>query len=131
MNRTEIGPRYFGDQLGYNHAVLVDQPQQWLVLAGHEARSTDGAIVHAGDVAAQLQVTFQRLRETLDEAGFVLADVVQLRIFTTDIQAVTAHYDVVTGVLAEAGCRPTSLLAEVRALSDPEMLVEIEGLAAR
>jgi enamine deaminase RidA (YjgF/YER057c/UK114 family) len=131
VRRAEFGPRYFGGQLGYNHAVLLESPQRWLVLAGHEARDETGAIAHRGDIRGQLRLTFQRLEETLRGAGFVLADVVTLRILTTDIAAATANYDVVTGVLAAAGCRPASLLAEVRALSDADMLVEIEGLAAR
>jgi enamine deaminase RidA (YjgF/YER057c/UK114 family) len=131
MRRREFGPRYFGDRLGYNHAVLLESPQRWLVLAGHEARDDTGAIAHRCDVRGQLRLTFQRLGETLGEAGFALEDVVQLRIVTTDIAAVTANYDVITDILAAAGCRPASLLAEVRALSDPDMLVEIEALAAR
>ncbi|WP_031081342.1 Rid family hydrolase [Streptomyces sp. NRRL WC-3549] len=131
MERTDIGPRYFGGKLGYNHAVLLTDPRHWLVVSGHEARDAKGAIAHAGDVRGQLRLTFQRLDETLREAGFALGDVVQLRLFTTDIAAVTTHYDVVTDVLDASGCRPASLLAEVAALSDPDMLVEIEALAAR
>lgn len=65
------------------------------------------------------------------EAGFALRDVVQLRLFTTDIAAATAHYDVVTDILEASGCGPASVMAEVAALSDPRMLVEIEALAAR
>ena len=56
---------------------------------------------------------------------------VQLRIFALDIAEVTANYDVITGILAEHGCRPTSTLVQVAALSDPAMLVEVEGVAAR
>ena len=131
MQRQDIGPRYFGDRLGYNHAVLVENPQRWLVIAGHEARDDHGAIAHADDIRGQLRLTFRRLSETLAEAGFSLADVVQLRIVTTDIAATTANYDVITEILAEADCRPASLLAEVAALSDPAMMVEIEALAAQ
>ena len=43
----------------------------------------------------------------------------------------TANYDVITGILAAHDCRPTSTLIQVAALSDPDMLVEIEGIAAR
>jgi enamine deaminase RidA (YjgF/YER057c/UK114 family) len=131
MKRTDIDPRMFGDRLGYNRAVLVEQPRRWLVVAGHEARAEDGTIAHRGDIRGQITLTFQRLAETLDKAGFTLADVVQLRIFTTDIKSVTANYDAVTETLATADCRPTSLLAEIKALSDPESLVEIEAVAVQ
>ncbi|MGW2130869.1 RidA family protein [Streptomyces coelicoflavus] len=131
MRREDIDPRFFGDRLAYNRAVLVEQPQRWLVVAGHEARDDEGGIAAVGDVRGQLRLTFRRLAETLDKAGFALSDLVQIRIFTVDIEAVTAHYDAVLDELAAADCRPASLLAEVRALSDPRMLVEIEGLAAQ
>ncbi|MCX2731961.1 Rid family hydrolase [Saccharopolyspora sp. NFXS83] len=101
------------------------------MIAGHEARADDGTIAHAGDVRAQLRLTFQRIRETLDGAGFALADVVQLRIHAVDIEAVTANYDVITMILPEASCRPASVLVQVAALSDPAMLVEVEGVAVR
>lgn len=103
----------------------------WLFVAGHEARGEDGGIAHAGDIRAQVALTFRRLRETLDRAGFVLADVVQIRLFTVDLPAPTANYDAVTAELAAGDCRPTSLLAGVDALSDPAMLVEIDAVAAR
>lgn len=131
MERTEFGPRMFGDRLGYNRAVLVEAPRRWLMVAGHEARADDGTIAHRGDLRAQIGLTFQRLGETLGEAGFTLADVVQIRILTVDLPAMLAAYDAVTGALAAGGCRPASLLAEVSALSDPAMLVEIEAVAAQ
>ncbi|AWL42442.1 MULTISPECIES: Rid family hydrolase [unclassified Streptomyces] len=131
MERTDIGPRHFGGKLGYHHAVLLTDPRRWLVVAGHEARDAEGAIAHVGDIRGQFRLAFQRMDETLREAGFALRDVVQLRLFTTDIAAATAHYDVVTDILEASGCGPASVMAEVAALSDPRMLVEIEALAAR
>jgi enamine deaminase RidA (YjgF/YER057c/UK114 family) len=131
VNREEIDPRYFGDQFGYNRAVLVDSPRRWLVVAGHEARDDDGNIAAAGDIRSQLQLTVQRLSETLAKTGFTLHDVVQVRIFTVDLEAMKTNYDSLLTALAEADCRPTSLLAGVSALSDPGMLVEIEALAAQ
>ena len=131
MQRTDIDPRMFGDRLGYNRAVLVEQPQRWLVVAGHEARDEHGGIAAVGDIRGQIQLTFRSLAQTLGKAGFSLSDVVQLRIFTVDIAAMTRNYDAVTTALADADCRPASLMAEVSSLSDPDMLVEIEALAAR
>ncbi|QKG25417.1 Rid family hydrolase [Actinomadura verrucosospora] len=131
MNRVDIDPRMFGDRLGYERAVLIERPERWLFVAGHEARGEDGAIAHAGDIRAQVALSFRRLRETLGKAGFALADVVQIRLFTVDLPALTANYDAVTAELAAGDCRPASLLAGVDALSDPAMLLEIEAVAAQ
>lgn len=131
MRRTDIDPRYFGDRLGYNRAVLIEQPQRWLVVSGHEARADDGTIAAAGDLRTQIRLTVRRLGETLDKAGFALRDVVQIRIFTVDLDAMKTNYNVLLDALAEADCRAASLLAQVSALSDPDMLVEIEAVAAQ
>lgn len=131
MRRHDIGPRIIGGQLAYQRAVVIEEPRRWLVLAGHEARDEDGRVAHAGDLRSQIALTFQRIEETLTEAGFTCADLVQIRIFTTDLPAMTTHYDALTGELARRDCRPTSLLAGVSALSDPDMLVEIEATAAQ
>lgn len=88
--------------MAYNRAVVVEQPQRRLVLAGHEARDDEGGIAAVGDVRGQIWLTFRRLGETLDRAGFAMSDLVQIRIFTVDIKAVTANYD---AVLSETGRR--------------------------
>ena len=92
MHRTDIDPRMFGDR---NAGSFV---------AGHEARGEDGAIAHAGDIRAQVALTFRRLRETLGKAGFVLADVVQIRLFTVDLPALTADYGAVTAQNSVPSC---------------------------
>ncbi|MFF7339804.1 Rid family hydrolase [Streptomyces sp. NPDC008163] len=129
MTTHEIGPRMVGDRLMYNRAVRVDAPRSWLFLSGHEARDDNGGIAHRGDMAGQMRLTLRRLGETVAEAGMTMADVVQIRIVTTDLASCRAHYDVLLDGLAAADCRPTSLLAEVSALSDPDMLIEIEAVA--
>lgn len=131
MRRDDIDPRFFGDLLGYNRAVLLGEPQRWLVVAGHEARDDEGNITAVGDMDGQIRQTLHRMDLTLARAGFTLGDVVQIRIFTTDLNAMKAHYATLLQLLAEVDCRPVSLLAEVSALSDPDMLIEIEALAAR
>ncbi|MFI1383349.1 Rid family hydrolase [Embleya sp. NPDC020886] len=131
MHRQDIGPRMFGNRLGYNRAVSVTDPDRWLVLAGHESRGPDGEIVHVRDLCGQIETTFDRLAETLAEAGFTFAHVVQLRYFAVDVADVTRHFDVITARLEQENCRPATALVGVTALSDPDMLIEIEGLAVR
>ncbi|MEV8313336.1 Rid family hydrolase [Streptomyces sp. NPDC059900] len=130
MSKAEIGPRMAGGKLMYNRAVRVDEPRSWLFLAGHEARDEEGGIAHKGDMAGQIRLTLRRLAETVAEGGMTMADVVQIRVVTTDLSACVAQYDVLMDELAARHCRPASLLAEVSALSDPDMLIEIEAVAA-
>ncbi|MFD8607535.1 Rid family hydrolase [Streptomyces sp. NPDC059631] len=131
MSTEEFGPRTVDGKLMYNRAVRVDEPRSWLFVSGHEARDDDGAITHRGDMAGQMRLTLRRLGETVEEGGMSMADVVQIRIVTTDLASCKAHYDVLMDGLAAVRCRPASLLAEVSALSDPDMLIEIEAVAVR
>ncbi|RFU41759.1 enamine deaminase RidA [Actinomadura logoneensis] len=131
MERRDIDPRRFGEHLGYNHAVLVESPRRWLLLAGHEARDEHGRITAHGDIVRQMELTLERLAETAGKAGFTLADVVQIRVFTTDLEAFKAEYDSFNALLEARDCRPAALLAEVKALSLPSMLVEIEAVAVQ
>ncbi|MFE7122034.1 Rid family hydrolase [Streptomyces sp. NPDC057654] len=131
MERHDIGPRIIGGHLAYHRAVVVEEPRRWLMLSGHEARDDEGRVAHRGDIRGQIELTCRRLGETLEEAGFAFSDVVQIRVFTIDLPAMTANYDALTAELERRGCGPTSLLAGVSALSDPDMLVEIEAVAAQ
>jgi enamine deaminase RidA (YjgF/YER057c/UK114 family) len=89
----------------------------------------DGVVVHKGDAAAQTRQALAIIRESLERAGFTLADVVRTRMFVTDIsrweEIGRAHGEVFGDV------RPTTTMVQVVALIDPDMLVEIEAEAVR
>ena len=89
----------------------------------------DGAVVHKGDAAAQTRQALAIIRESLERAGFTLADVVRTRMFVTDIsrweEVGRAHGEVFGDV------RPATTMVQVVALIDPDMLVEIEADAVR
>jgi enamine deaminase RidA (YjgF/YER057c/UK114 family) len=89
----------------------------------------DGAVVHPGDAGAQTRQALATIRESLERAGFTLADVVRTRMFVTDIscweQIGRAHGEVFGDI------RPATSMVQVAALIDPAMLVEIEADAVR
>jgi enamine deaminase RidA (YjgF/YER057c/UK114 family) len=89
----------------------------------------DGAVLHSGDAAAQTRQALATIRESLERAGFTLADVVRTRMFVTDIsrweEVGRAHGEVFGDV------RPATTMVQVAALIDPGMLVEIEADAVR
>jgi enamine deaminase RidA (YjgF/YER057c/UK114 family) len=69
------------------------------------------------------------IRESLERAGFTIADVVRTRMYVTDIsrweEIGRAHGEVFGDV------RPATSMVQVAALIDPAMLVEIEADAVR
>ena len=89
----------------------------------------DGVVTHPGDAAAQARQALATIAESLQRAGFTVADVVRTRMFVTDI----SRWEEVGRVHGEVfgSIRPATAMVEVSGLLDPSMLVEIEADAVR
>lgn len=108
--------------LGYSRAVRVDNT---LYISATAASGPDGIV--GDDVFTQTQYILTKLGGVLEEAGFALSEVVQSKLYLTDIaqweEAGRAH----GAVFGEI--RPALSLVHVKPFLDPAMLVEIELVA--
>jgi enamine deaminase RidA (YjgF/YER057c/UK114 family) len=109
---------------GYSRAVRCGD---LVLVAGTTAVTEDGVVLGHGDAAVQVEAILDAIESALEQAGARLDQVVQTRMFVTDI-----------GHAAEIGRAhgarfganpPVSTMVEVQALLDPRMLVEIEAVA--
>jgi enamine deaminase RidA (YjgF/YER057c/UK114 family) len=131
MQRTAVNPWPWSLQFSFSQAERVEGAQRTLYCSGQSAVDANGAPRHAGDMAAQIDLTFDNLEAVLAAGGMSLADVVRLTIYTTDVAGFLAHHDVHARRLKAAGVTPASVLVGVASLAFPDLLIEIEAIAAQ
>ena len=87
MERRIVNPWTWQDALGFVQANELRGVQRMLVCAGQTSVDAEGRPVHPGDMAAQVGQALDNLETVLRQAGFALADVVRLNVYTTDVDA--------------------------------------------
>ncbi|MBV9922140.1 MAG: RidA family protein [Pseudonocardia sp.] len=130
MYRSIVNPWTWQAGYGYVQGVDVRNPTQQVFVAGQCSVDADGRAQHAGDMAKQLLAALENVDQVLDAAGLRLSDVVHMRLYVTDIAQYFAALTTFTDRLHAAGCRAAGTLVQIGALALPDLLVEIEVVAA-
>ncbi|HEY2722115.1 MAG TPA: RidA family protein [Chitinophagaceae bacterium] len=112
------------DIVGYSRAVKVGNI---IEVAGTVATGPDGDVVGKNDAYAQTFHVYQKIAEVLKKAGAGMKDVVRIRMFVTDISR-WQEYGKAHSVFFNK-IKPTTTMVEVRALIEPDYLIEIEASA--
>ena len=110
------------------HAVRVPAATDLLFLSGLTARNPDGSVAHSNDIEGQTRLVLEHMRTLLSEVGAGLEDVVKVVVYVKDMEG----FDVIHRVRAEyfPGDPPASTMISVAGFVKPEMLIEIDAVAA-
>jgi enamine deaminase RidA (YjgF/YER057c/UK114 family) len=115
----------FEQTVGYSRAVGAGD---FIFVSGCTS-IVDGKVVHEGDIARQTEQALLNVSAALQQLGASLADVVQTRMYVTDIsrweEVGQAHR------MAFELAPPATTMVQVAALIDPRLLVEVEAVAHR
>ena len=130
MRNRAVNPWTWQDPLHFAHGVETRAPERVLFLAGQTSCDSDGRVLHAGDMAAQLERAFDNLETVLSAAGLAMEHVVRLNYYVTDMKAFREARPVVAARLGSLAVKPSGCLLGVTCLAQPELLVEIEATAA-
>jgi enamine deaminase RidA (YjgF/YER057c/UK114 family) len=107
--------------------VVTVVPGKLVLLSGILSRNSNGEIVGKGDMAAQIRQVFENIRTALAAAGASMSDIVKRQTFTTDIDA---YFENIDARMEHGGDNlSTSTTVEVRRLSHPDFLIEVEVMA--
>ena len=114
---------------GYSHLACVEPGSRLVWTAGQVPIDADGKPAPAGDWEAQTRLVMQNLEVALGAAGASWEDVFKLTIFVLDTSAL-ATIRAVRDEFVSVERPPTSSLVQVAGLFRPDILIEIEAIAA-
>lgn len=128
---TRLGgdpPSPWEEMFGFSRTVTAGP---WVLIGGTTSVGPSGCVIGATPYEQAVEI-FRKLVGELERVGLSAADVVQTRMYVTDIsrseEVGRAHAEVFR---EGEGGGPVTSMVEVSGLIDPRMLVEIELMAYR
>ena len=115
---------------GYSHTASIAPGTELVLVAGQYGSSTDGAVI-SSVFTEQVRHAFRNLGVALAAHGLDLSHVVQLRTYVVnhDFDKLAAVAEAVK--IGWSANPPTQTLIGVASLATPEILFEVEAVAAR
>lgn len=109
--------------VGYSRAVKAGNT----IEVSGTAAVENGEIIGKGNAYEQTKFILEKIKKTLESLGSGMNDVIRTRIYVTDIskweEIGKAHGEYLKNV------KPATSMVEVKALIDPDIVVEIEATA--
>ncbi|MEV7908357.1 RidA family protein [Streptomyces anulatus] len=130
MTSTEFGtPPTLPPTNGYSHVASIPPGSRIVWTSGQVPITAEGAVAAAGDWEAQTRQVMRNVGAALEAGGATWDDVFKLTIFVVDTSEL-ATVRAVRDEFVNLERPPTSSLVQVAGLFRPDLLIEIEAVAA-
>lgn len=124
-----VNPKTSHKPLGaYTHSVKIPADAEWLMIAGQVGMNAKGQVQDG--IRKQAEQAFRNVVACLRANRMNKGDLVKLTIFLTDPRFVDAYRAARKKVLGD-DIKPASTLLVVDGLASPDLLIEVEGMAAK
>jgi len=112
---------------GYSQYVEIDLGKsRMLLISGQVPVDESGNIVGINDLSAQIEQTFQNIKSIVEQEGGVMADIVKINTYMTDVSKVQIFREIRTKYLNTKN-PPASTLVGVTGLANKDFMIEIEA----
>ncbi len=127
---TAINPKELLPVSNYSQVVIINEGKTAFI-SGQVAVNAQGEIVGKGDLRAQTRQVFENLKTVLAAGGATLDNLVKLTFYvrSKQIKALSIIREVRDEYISTQR-PPASTLLIVEGLYDPDILIEIEAVAA-
>ena len=124
-----INPKEIGKEPAmYSHGVLVSF-SQCLFTAGQVAMDDQGNVIGRGNIKTQAEYIMENLKKILAEAEMNFDNVIKVNMYLVNMNDLSEVLAVRNRYFLPN--RPTATAVEVAGLVNPELLIEIEIIAAK
>ena len=124
-----VNPKKSHNPVGaYSHSVRIPRDSDILMIAGQVGVDAKGKLQDG--IRRQAEQAFRNIIAALRENKMAKGDLVKLTIFLTDPRHIDAYRTARKKVIGD-DTLPASTLVIVDGLASPDMLIEVEGMAAK
>lgn len=128
MNKKIINPWKWQDQRNYVQAIEISGTQKILHISGQTAIDQDGNLSQ-DPLDRQIQQSIQNLTEVLVTSNYPLSSLIKLTIYSTDLNELYPHFDLIQQWIKENEIVTTLTVLEVKNLFG-NLKIEIDAIAA-
>ena len=111
----------------FSPCVITEGGGRTIYVAGHTGQVDDSGKSLAADFDAQFKQTFRNIEKTLAEAGAKLSDMVTMTVFLIDARYTTRMTELRGELFGKDF--PASAAITVQGFAQPEMMIEVQGIA--